>query len=120
MVAYLRGHRRLAPALLWTVALVIFALLAGVALSGDLAHLLDAAARISCGVLWVLWLGTQLDWPSLRQLMRAGRFETAVATMDHALMHGVLANVSGTVVGTRPDSAWAVPAFRSYLGSNTR
>ena len=91
VVAYLRGHRRLAPALLWTVALVIFALLAGVALSGDLAHLLDAAARISCGVLWVLWLGTQLDWPSLRQLMLAGRIpETAVATMDHALMHGVL------------------------------
>jgi len=42
-------------------------------------------------VLWVLWLGTQIDWASFRQLLLAARIpESVVAALDHALMHGIL------------------------------
>ena len=60
--AYVRGHRRVEPALAWTLVLVVSVLLGGFALGGDLSLFTEAAARISCGVLWILWLGTQLDW----------------------------------------------------------
>ena len=60
--AYARGHRRLEPALAWTVVLVALALFSGVALSGDMAEISRAAARVFCGVIWVLWLGTRVDW----------------------------------------------------------
>ena len=55
---YFRGHRRFEPALTWTLALVVCVFLGGFLLKGDFSSLAEVAARISCGVLWILWLGT--------------------------------------------------------------
>ncbi|MEN0061185.1 MAG: ABC transporter ATP-binding protein [Myxococcota bacterium] len=91
VVARLRGHRRIEPVLAWTLALVALALLGGVALSGDLTRVAETAARILCGVIWVFWLGTQVDWASLRQVLLWLRVPAdIVAALDHALLHGIL------------------------------
>lgn len=89
--SYARGHQRMEPALAWTLVLVASVLLGGVALGGNLSLFMEAAARICCGVLWVLWLGTQLDWASFRQLLLNVRVpESVVGSLDHAVMNGVL------------------------------
>lgn len=88
LIAYARGRSRLNIAVLWVLLFVGLALLGGAAFSG--VGLERVAARILCGVLWVLWLGTQVDWSSLRALLRAaGLPEGAVSTLDRALMHGL-------------------------------
>lgn len=90
-VSYVRGHRRLEPVLTWTLALVACALLGGIFLRLETDAFLNTASRISCGVIWVLWLGTQLDWASLRQILVALRVPfSVVSSLDHALLHGVL------------------------------
>lgn len=91
LAAQVRGHRRIEPALAWGVSLVALVLLVGVVLNRDAAHALRAGARVSCGVVWILWLGTRVDWASLRRILLGLRVpERAVATIDHTLMHGVL------------------------------
>ena len=56
-----------------------------------------------------LWLGTQLDWATLRQLLLRLRIpEGVVATLDHALLHGLL---------TRREWARRRDAARLRLGS---
>ena len=91
LMAYASGHRRMEPALTWTLALIVSAVLCGVALGGDVDRFIEAAARVGCGVMWVLWLGTQLDWSSLRQMLLVARVpETVVESLDHAVMNGVL------------------------------
>ncbi|MEM6929975.1 MAG: ABC transporter ATP-binding protein [Myxococcota bacterium] len=91
LVARVRGHRRVEPALAWALALVGLVVLAGVALQGDPIQTVETGARVLCGVVWVLWLGTQVDWASLRQILLGLRVpESVVATLDHALVHGVL------------------------------
>ncbi len=95
--AYGRGHRRIEPALAWTLALVTLALLGGAALSLDKGALLETVARVSCGMFWILWLGTELDWASLRQLLVKVRVpENVVSSLDHAFMHGILTQVEWT------------------------
>lgn len=89
--AAVRGHRRLQPAFAWTAVLVVVAVLSGVALTGDAGRFAGVAARVACGMIWVLWLGTQVDWASIRQLLLAVRVpEHVVGTLDHALLHGIL------------------------------
>lgn len=89
LFARARGHSRIEPAVAWTAALVGIALLGGIALDFD--AVFEAGLRILCGVIWVLWLGTQVDWASLRQLLLWFRIpEGVVASLDHAFMHGVL------------------------------
>ena len=91
LFARAHGHRRTEPALAWTVALVALALLCGIVLDFNSNVIVETSARVLCGVIWVLWLGTQLDWASLRQLLLWLRMpEGVVASLDHALMHGVL------------------------------
>ncbi len=91
LFAHARGQRRMAPALAWAVAVVLLAVLGGVALSFNPDVILETSARVLCGVTWVLWLGTQVDWAALRQLLLSLRVpESVVAGLDHALMHGVL------------------------------
>ncbi|MEE2757726.1 MAG: ATP-binding cassette domain-containing protein [Myxococcota bacterium] len=88
---YIRGHRRIEPVIAWSILLIGFVLLGGVALNADVQTVLGVAARILCGVIWILWLGTQTDWASLRQLLLKLRIpETIVSTLDHSIMHGVL------------------------------
>ena len=91
LFASARGRRRIEPALAWTLALVALALLGGVALASNADAIVRTGVRVLCGVIWVLWLGTQVDWASLRQLLLWLRIpEGVVASLDHALMHGVL------------------------------
>ena len=90
-IAYGSGQRRMEPVIAWTVALVVSALLGSLALGGDVDRFTEAAARVGCGVLWVLWLGTQVDWASLRRILVVCRVpEGAVSALDHAVMNGVL------------------------------
>ena len=83
--------RRVEIALTWALLLGVAAGIGGLFLQEGAPAFWAAAARVLCGVLWILWLGTQLDWASLRQLLlRAGLPAGVVGTLDHALMHGVL------------------------------
>ena len=92
LFAHAHGRRRIKPALAWTLGVVALALLAGVALNSDTDVIVQTSARVLCGAIWILWLGTQIDWASLRQLLLRIRIpEGIVASLDHALMHGVLA-----------------------------
>lgn len=85
------GQRRARPALAWALSLVALALFAGVALQSNTEFIIQTSTRVLCGVFWVLWLGTQIDWASLRQLLLWLRVpEGVVSNLDHALMHGVL------------------------------
>ena len=91
LVVHARGHSRIAPGLAWIVALVVLALFGGIVLDISSEAIFETTTRILCGVLWGLWLGTQLDWASLRQLLLLFRVpEGAVASLDHAVMHGAL------------------------------
>lgn len=90
-VAHLSGNNRFEPAFAWAFFLVVMALLGGAFLSLKIDIFINTAARILCGVIWVLWLGTQMDWVSLRQMLLAFRIpEGIVGSLDHALMHGFL------------------------------
>ena len=91
LLAGARGRRRIKPALAWTLAFVGLALLGRVALDSNADVIARASVRGLCGAIWILWLGTQLDWASLRRLLLWLRIpESVVASLDHALMHGVL------------------------------
>ena len=91
LLAGARGRRRIKPALAWTLAFVALALLGGVALDSKADVIAQASVRGLCGAIWILWLGTQVDWASLRRFLRWLRIpEDVVASLDHALMHGVL------------------------------
>lgn len=91
LVARARGHRRIEPALAWTLGVIVLALLGGAALNHQVDHFAEVAARVACGAIWVLWLGTQVDWASLRRLLLVARVPArVVATLDHALLHGVI------------------------------
>jgi len=91
MFARARGRRRIEPALTWILTVVVFALIGAAALSLDRNFIFETSVRVLGGVMWVLWLGTQIDWASLRQLLLRLRIpEVVVASLDHALLHGVL------------------------------
>lgn len=91
LVAHLRGHRRMELALAWASAIVVVALLVGSVLSLDSAAVLRTGARVACGVFWVLWLGTQVDWASLRSILRSlGVPAHVLGVLDNAVLHGVL------------------------------
>ena len=91
VIAHMGGHGRLEPLAAWTLTLVASALVLGALLDGDREALDKTTSRIACGVIWVLWLGTQLDWASLRRILLSARVPTSVVSaLDHALMHGAL------------------------------
>ena len=91
LLAGARGRRRIKPALAWTLAFVALALLGGVALDSTADVIAQASVRGLCGVIWILWLGTQVDWASMRRLLLWLPIpEGVVASLDHALLHGVL------------------------------
>ena len=86
-----RGRRRMKPALAWALAFVALALLGGVALDSTADVIVQVSVRGLCGVIWILWLGTQVDWASMRRLLLWLPIpEGVVASLDHALLHGVL------------------------------
>ena len=88
--AYISGTKRVEPLVAWTLTLIVCVMLGGVVIKGSLVHLADIIARIFCGVIWVLWLGSQIDWASLRQILLILRVpKVIVATLDRAITHGV-------------------------------
>lgn len=90
-IAYIRGHKRIEPAFAWIFALVVTALLGGAFLRFELEAFFETATRISCGMIWILWLGTQMDWVSLRKILLLLRIPNGIVfSLDHALMHGIL------------------------------
>ena len=118
MYTYVQGDRRIASAFTWVLMFMFFVLVSGFVWNYNVSHLNDIIARIFCGMIWVLWLGTQIDWTSLRQILVAIRVpKMIVSTMDHAIMHGVLTqrewisrrNATRLRVGTSkiPLSSWA-------------
>lgn len=110
IIAYVPGRRRIEPAVAWILLLITGALLAGAALRFEMAAFVNTASRVACGVIWVFWLGTQLDWAALRQIMLALRVpEHVVASLDHALLHGAL---------TRGEWARRRDAARLRLGAS--
>ena len=91
VIAYARGHRRIEAILGWSIALVGVTLFGSLALARDVVSVVDIALRILCGVTWILWLGSQVDWAALRQILLGIRVpDNVVNTLDHALVHGVL------------------------------
>ena len=91
LFAHAHGRRRIKPALAWTLMVVALALFGGVPLDSNPDVIIQTSARVLCGAIWILWLGTQVDWVSLRQLLLRLRIpEGVAANLDHALMHGVL------------------------------
>lgn len=91
LFARARGRRRVEPALARTTAIVALALGAGAVLGSNVDTIVQASDRVLCGVIWVLWLGTLIDWASLREILLWFRVpETIVANLDHAILHGVL------------------------------
>ena len=90
-LAHSRGATRTEPAVTWALAIIGLGLIAGVGLGADTDALMRTGTRVFCGIVWVLWLGTEVDWVSLRQLLLKVRVpEVIVSSLDHALMHGIL------------------------------
>ena len=91
VISYIHGNNRIQPVFAWTMALIITATVANILLKFDQNTFYKTITRIACGVVWILWLGTQLDWISLRKILVMFRIpKSIVATIDHALMHGIL------------------------------
>jgi energy-coupling factor transporter ATP-binding protein EcfA2 len=93
---WLRGGRgRLLPALAWVA--VAGAMTAAAALLSNLPvdRAATAALRLAAGMAWLLWLGGELDWASVRATLRHSGFPSAaLATLDHAVLHGLLTRES--------------------------
>lgn len=90
LFAHARGRSRIKPALAWALSLVGFSLLCGVMQYTNKSLLVGTSARLLCGVLWILWLGTQVDWVSIRQILYKLRVpKDVVDNIDRALMHGI-------------------------------
>ena len=54
VAAGLRGHNRLTPAVTWLVSLVVLALASNLLLTVPPDQVWQAAARVLCGMVWVL------------------------------------------------------------------
>ena len=90
-ISYIRGHKRIEPIFAWTLGLIAMTLIGGAFLRLDINSFLETVARISCGIIWILWLGSQVDWVSLRQILLLLRVpKSIVSSLDNALMHGIL------------------------------
>ena len=91
LFSVVRGQNRIQPVMTWIVSLIVIGLLGGVLLQLDGRSVFETTSRIACGVIWVLWLGTQIDWVTIRNLLLTIRVPHGiVGTLDHAVMHGIL------------------------------
>ena len=89
--AQMSGQHRLNSTLIRTSSVILILLLGGAALSGDLVLFSKLIARMLCGLIWVLWLGTQIDWSILRRILLSVRVpKEIISTLDHAVMQGVI------------------------------
>lgn len=87
-IAYIQGHKRMQPAMIWALLLFIIALSTYTMKDGYLVF--ETVSRVLCGIIWILWLGSQIDWVAIRQLLLRLRVpKEIVSSLDHALMHGI-------------------------------
>ena len=89
-IEYIRGIKRIESTVKLMLSLVVIGLIANSVLNFDQTTFLGVASRIACGVIWILWLGTQMDWASLRQVLLYMKFPAVIVdSVDHALLHGI-------------------------------
>ncbi|TPV93436.1 MAG: ABC transporter ATP-binding protein [Myxococcales bacterium FL481] len=104
------GRRLPTAASAWVLVIVALALTLGAALSSHADAIVEVSARLACGVIWVLWLGTMVDWASLREILLGLRVpHPIVGHLDLALLHGVV---------TQRDWIQRRDAARQRLGSS--
>ena len=88
--ACVHGHNRIENAVIWIGTFILFGFMGHFALNGNIHALIDIGARICCGIIWILWLGTQVDWGILRALLLFLRIpKSIVSALDHGLLHAV-------------------------------
>ena len=66
LLEYVRGTNRINSTLTLVLSLLVLGWIGGSVLNFDIAIFLEITSRIVCGIIWILWLGTQVDWVSLR------------------------------------------------------
>lgn len=85
------GLHRVPKVTLWLAMLAGGSVFAGSLLAREYAGLLLLLARVTCGVLWILWLGTRLDWASLRKLfLTLGAPKAIVESLDQSVAHAFI------------------------------
>ena len=90
VLARVRGAGRIEPILAWVLAVVGLSAVAGVGLGADTNALARTGSRVVCGAVWILWLGTEVDWVSLRQILISFKVpDGIISSLDHAMMHGM-------------------------------
>ena len=88
--------RTLARMHTYLILFIVFGLLSSTVMNVDFMSLCTVLSRLLCGVVWILWLRTQMDWNSLRRILSWLRTpEIIVTSLDHAVLHGFLRNENG-------------------------
>ncbi|MGC6507289.1 MAG: energy-coupling factor ABC transporter ATP-binding protein [Myxococcota bacterium] len=91
LASLVKGQNRIEPVLTWVFSLIVIGALGGMLLQLDGRSVFETISRVACGVIWVLWLGTQLDWVNIREILLTFRVpHGVVGTLDHAVMHGII------------------------------
>ncbi|MCH2110398.1 MAG: energy-coupling factor ABC transporter ATP-binding protein [Polyangiaceae bacterium] len=91
LFAYWQGSAKLELAHGWVALTVGLVVLTWAVLGVGRDTALSFGSRIFCGMTWVLWLGTRVDWSSLRQLLLDIHVPAGlVSTLDRSLLHGFL------------------------------
>ena len=91
LVDCFQQKRRLARMHIYFILFIVFGLLTSTVMNVDITAWCTVLSRILCGVIWILWLRTQMDWRSLRRILLWLRTpEIIVTSLDNAVMHGVL------------------------------
>ena len=90
-VDYFQHKKRLERTYIYLMVFIVFGLVSSTVVNVDMTTGVKVLSRIFCGVVWILWLRTQMDWRSLSQILLWLRTpESIVSSLDHALVHGVL------------------------------
>jgi len=85
------GLHRVPRVTLWLAILVGGSVLAGSLLAAEYSGVFLLLARVTCGVLWIIWLGTRLDWQSLRKLFLTLGTPTAIVdSLDQSVAHAFI------------------------------
>ena len=91
LVDYIQQKRRFEWVHITLLSVIICGLVSSTVMTVETTAWLTVLSRILCGVIWVIWLRTQVDWVSLRQILLWLRTpDSIVGSLDHAVMHGIL------------------------------
>ena len=73
LFAFTRGHSEGRASRLSGLLPSLRVAIGSAALKLDPDAFMSTSARITCGTIWILWLGTQVDWASLRKIFLIAR-----------------------------------------------